>query len=118
MIELALPLAVRRVLAHDLVKENHGRVALERGPLVYCVEAVEHGGSVTQLALPDAAKFTAEFRADWLGGVTVLRSQALAKQADGTLRHVPLTAVPYYAWNHRGPGEMAVWLARAEADRR
>ncbi|MBI2924133.1 MAG: glycoside hydrolase family 127 protein [Verrucomicrobia bacterium] len=115
VIEFDLPMAPRRVLANEKVKEDAGRVALERGPIVYCVEAVDHGGSVTQLALPDAAKFTPEFRADLLGGVTVLRGEALAKRSDGTNKKVALTAVPYYAWNHRGPGEMAVWLPWADA---
>ena len=115
VIEFDLPMTPRRVLAHEKVKENAGRVALERGPIVYCVEGVDHGGSVEQLTLPDSTKLTPEFRADLFGGVTVLRGEALAKKADGTFEKVELTAVPYYAWNHRGPGEMAVWLARASA---
>jgi DUF1680 family protein len=100
-VELQLPMAVRRVLAHENVLENAGRVALERGPIVYCLEAADNGGGVAELTLPDSSPITAEQRPDLLGGVTVLRSTA-----------PNFIAIPYYAWSHRGPGAMAVWLKR------
>jgi len=98
-VELDLPMPIRRVLAHPAVKDDAGRVALQRGPLVYCVEGVDHGGQALNLGLADDAALAAEYRADLLGGVTVIRG-------DG------LTAIPYYAWGNRGDGEMAVWLVR------
>ena len=110
-VELELPLSIRRVYADEQVEADRGRVALMRGPLVYCLEGVDHEASVLSLALPEKAEITAERRADLLGGVTVLRGQALA---DGQ-KPVPFTAVPYYSWENRGIHEMAVWLKRAAA---
>jgi DUF1680 family protein len=115
-IELELPMPIRRVLAHQAVKADAGRVALERGPLVYCLEGADHAGHVQNLVLPDAARLVAEHRNDMLGGVTVLTGEAemVKRNAAGQVTCEPtrITAVPYYAWNHRGPGEMAVWIAR------
>ncbi|MBM4082168.1 MAG: glycoside hydrolase family 127 protein, partial [Planctomycetes bacterium] len=116
-VELVLPMPIRRVAAHEAVKDDVGRVALERGPIVYCVEGADHDGHVLNLVLPDDAKLTAEHRADLLGGVTALRGMALAARKDTqgnvTTQPMALTAIPYYAWCHRGENEMAVWLPRS-----
>jgi DUF1680 family protein/galactose mutarotase-like enzyme len=117
-IELDLPMPVRRVISHPKVKENEGLVALERGPIVYCAEFVDNGGRISNLLLPDDSEFTAEHRPDLLGGVTVLRGRVLAgtaggKDESGAIEPIDFTAIPYYAWSHRGVGEMAVWLPRA-----
>jgi DUF1680 family protein len=119
-IELALPMPVRRVLAHDKVEADAGRVALERGPVVYCAEAVDNGGRAFNLVLPDDAKLEARARPDLLGGVTVVTGRALALSPgdDGrsvATREQDFVAVPYYTWAHRGEGEMAVWLPRRVA---
>jgi DUF1680 family protein len=108
VIELDLPMPIRRVISHSQVEENVGRVALERGPIVYCLEAVDHNGSVSNIVLPDDAQLTTEHRADLLNGVTVLRNKDDASLAQS------ITAIPYYAWAHRGPGEMTVWLQRQD----
>ena len=108
VVTLQLPMPVRRVLADERVAEDTGKVALERGPLVYCAEGVDHAGSVLDLVVPDDASIAAHPRPDLLGGVTVLRGTV--RDAQGTPRE--LLAIPYYAWSHRGPGEMAVWLKR------
>jgi len=113
MIELRLPMPVRRVRSHEKVVGNLGRVALQRGPIVYCAEAVDNNGQALNLILPNDASLKAE-RADLLGGVTIVTGQAKAlhKEADGTVteRKHTLTAIPYYAWAHRAQGEMVVWL--------
>jgi DUF1680 family protein len=119
-IELDLPMPVRRVLAHDKVEADAGRVALERGPVVYCAEAVDNGGRVFNLVLPDDARLEARHRPELLGGVTVVTGRALALHAtdDGrsvATREQDFLTVPYYAWAHRGEGEMAVWLPRRVA---
>jgi hypothetical protein len=115
-IELDLPMPVRRVVAHEAVKDDVGRVALERGPLVYCLEGVDHGGKITNIALPDDAVLSVEPRPDLLGGVTVLRGKGLAavRKADGSVGSEPreITAIPYYAWCHRGADEMTVFIPR------
>lgn len=113
VVTLSLPMTIRRVVADERVAENRGKVALERGPLVYCAEGVDNGGSVLDLILPDAAALEARRRPDLLGGVTVIEGAALSR--DGKAR--TLTAIPYYAWSNRGPGEMAVWLPRQAAAR-
>lgn len=117
-VELRLPMRVRRVAAHDHVVEDRGRVAFERGPVVYCAEWPDQpDGRVLHLAVPDDAELTAAWRPDLLGGVTVVEGQALAvsRGADGLVaaRPRPFRAIPYYAWNHRGSGEMTVWVARS-----
>jgi len=116
LIELDLPMPIRRVLAREAVRADAGRVALERGPIVYCLEGVDHGGHVHDIVLPDGAKLVAEHRQDLLGGVTVLCGEAkvIKRSADGrtTPEAIRIMAVPYYAWQNRGPGAMTVWTAR------
>jgi DUF1680 family protein len=116
-VALDLPLAVRRVVSHEKVEANRGRVALERGPIVYCAEAVDNGERVFNLVLPDDAPLEARRRDDLLGGVTVIEGRALglSPAEDGRSvisREQDFVAIPYYAWAHRGEGEMAVWLPR------
>jgi len=113
---LDLPMPVRRVVSHPNVLADRGRVALQRGPIVYCLEGPDNDDHVLNLMLPDDAKLTSEHRPNLLGGVTVLRGRGLSVQRrpDGSLATGPadLTAIPYYAWNNRGAGEMTVWIAR------
>jgi uncharacterized protein len=111
-VELRLPMPVRRVVAHPQVKDNVGRVAIERGPILYCVEAVDNGGKVRDLVLPDDATLLPRAEAKLLGGVTVLHGSARRVDESGKAAPAEVVAVPYYAWCHRAPGEMAVWLAR------
>lgn len=99
VVELALPMPVRRVVCHEAVRDNQGLVAIERGPLVYCAEEADNGKHLFSLVLGDGLKLVPEHRPDLLGGVTVLRSP-------------DLTLVPYYAWCHCGAGKMNVWIAR------
>jgi len=101
-IVLDLPMPIRRMEAHPLVKADAGRVAVQRGPIVYCFEAVDNGGSVKNIVLAREPKFTVEHKPGLLGGVTVIRG------LDKSGRRV--TAIPYYAWDHRAPGEMIVWV--------
>ena len=119
-VKLTLPMPVRKVAAHALVRDDEGRVALERGPLVYCAEWPDNGGSALNLVVPDEAALTGEFRPDLLGGVGVVTGEirAAVRGADGvSVESIPhaLTAIPYYAWANRGKGEMTVWLARDAA---
>jgi hypothetical protein len=109
-VELDLPMPVKRVKADPKVTANVGRVAIQRGPVVYAVEAADNGGRVSNLSLPPGGELTAEYRADLLGGVTVVKGKALARGEGSDTKPVEFTAVPYYAWDHRAAGEMAVWL--------
>ena len=109
VIELELPMPVRRVSAHEKVEDNRNKVVLVRGPVVYCAEGVDNDGKALDLVLPDNAVLSSEHRRELLAGVTVVKSWALNQS--GKKRE--LVAIPYYAWSHRGPGEMAVWLLRS-----
>ena len=100
VVTLGLPMPVRFVEADDRVEADRGKVALERGPLVYCLEQADNGGDVRQRILTAPAEWQPEPRPDLLGGITVLTNGEL-------------TAVPYFAWGHRGAGSMAVWLREA-----
>lgn len=111
IVELNLPMEPRRVLSHEKIIANNGKVALLRGPVVYCLEGTDHPGTdLTKLTLPRAAELKAEYRPDLLGGVTVLTGKAL--DAEG--KPVDLTAVPYYAWANREKGQMTVWIDELE----
>jgi len=116
IVELELPMPIRTVIAHHAVAANRGRVACERGPLVYCLEAVDNGGSIADLVVPPDTRLRPQHQPDLLGGVTVITGEAqrVVRQPDGSVSRRPatITAVPYYAWAHRELGEMAVWIAR------
>ena len=94
-----LPMPVRKVRAHERVESCAGRVTLMRGPLVYCLEEVDHDDDPEALSVRPDTQFIAEPTPALLGGVTVIRDTAKA-----------LTAIPYYAWNNRVPGKMIVWI--------
>jgi len=109
VVELKLPMPIRRVVANELVVADAGRVALQRGPVVYCAEWADNpGGQVRGLVLPDAQPLTASFAPELLHGVETIHGRVRnAKQVEQDF-----TAIPYYAWANRGKGEMAVWLRR------
>jgi DUF1680 family protein len=115
VVELSLPMPVRRVVANDAVEADRGRVAIERGPLVYCAEWPDNDGRVSNLVLPDGAALEAEMRPDLLNGVVVIQGEAEAvseKAGKVVSEKTPVTLIPYYAWANRGRGEMEVWIAR------
>ncbi len=125
-IRLTLPMPVERVESHPHVLGNLGRIALRRGPLIYCIEQADHAHTdVWDIALPGDAELTSKFVPDLLGGVTVLRGQAVAQevaqeaplyrpaQPQRPFRPAVLTAIPYYVWANREPGPMQVWIPQA-----
>jgi hypothetical protein len=117
-IALNLPMPVRRVVANERLKEDQGRFALQRGPIVYCMEGTGMpGGRVLDLFFPDSATFTAEYRDDLLNGVEVIRGRGISTRRTLTKEVVTdatedVVAIPYYAWANRGKSEMTVWSAR------
>jgi DUF1680 family protein len=104
-LELILPMPVRRVAAHPSVEGNRGKLALQRGPLVFAAEAADNGGRVLDLALPTGPELRARYREDLLGGVVAIEGTAFRGGSE-----VPFVAIPYFSWANRGPGEMAVWI--------
>jgi len=123
VIQMELPMDIQRMEANQRVSADVGRIAIQRGPIVYCLEAVDNGGKVRHLSLPRSSELKAEFEAALLGGVTVIKGLALAAEPiDWNDRlyapapcgkQVEFKAVPYYAWDNREPGEMVVWLPEA-----
>jgi len=102
-------------------------VALQRGPLVYCLEAVDNHGHVRHLVIPPEAQLKAYHRSDLLGGVTVVTGQAAAlsravwpaglylpSASVPGVTSVEFTAIPYFANANRQPGEMMVWMAETD----
>jgi DUF1680 family protein len=123
VIELNLPMPVRRVVASEQVAADRGRVALQRGPLVYCAEWPDNpNGRVRNLVLPDSGPLTAEFKPGLLNGVEIIKSKAigLAYDENGKLTRSEqdFTAIPYYAWANRGRGQMIVWIPNKESEAR
>ena len=123
VVDLALPMPIRRVVAHPSVEADQGRVALQRGPIVFAAEWPDNpGGQVRNLLLADDAILTTEFRAGLLGGVQVVKGSAVALAYDDkggvNRRKQEFLAIPYYAWANRGPGEMTVWIPNRPASAR
>jgi DUF1680 family protein len=111
-IELELDMPVERVYASPNVKADVGRVALQRGPIVYCLEGIDNGGSVRNLCVPK--NLSASFDKDLLGGVMTIQGEALAvsrTEEKIATKPVAFRAVPYFAWDNREPGQMIVWIA-------
>lgn len=120
-IHLFLPMPIRRVQAHPNVAACVGQVSLERGPIVYCAEWPDFAAqNVFHLYIPPSAVLESEYRENMLGDPTLVNKGCVLR---GTVKGVyeapgggtmeqdePFTAIPYYAWAHRGAGQMAVWL--------
>ncbi|HWI55996.1 MAG TPA: beta-L-arabinofuranosidase domain-containing protein [Bacillota bacterium] len=126
VIEVSLPMPVQRIKAHPKVEADIGRVALQRGPLVYCLEASDQSEPVRHLVVPPEASLSAQYRGDLLGGVMVVQGTALATPRAAWheqlyrpaaslpgVTNVAFTAIPYFANANRQPDEMMVWLAEA-----
>jgi DUF1680 family protein len=115
-ITLSFPMNVQKVAAIDSVKQDAGRFALQRGPLVYCLEGPDNKDSaVMNIVVDTAAAITAVYRPDLLNGVMTLTmpGSSAAKQLNSEAllqTRQTVTAIPYYAWNNRGAGEMEVWI--------
>lgn len=121
---LEIPLEVRLLVAHPLVEEASGQVAVQRGPIVYCLESVDlpEGVRVLDVILPRNARLVPRFDPGLLGGVTVLEGRAFAKASpdwrgklyqevmDVPAQEIDVRLIPYYAWDNRGKSEMTVWI--------
>jgi hypothetical protein len=116
VVQAEFPMNVRTVLARKEVQDDKDLLSLERGPLVYCAEAIDNGGEVSRFVIPTNTKFSATYKKNLLNGVVVLKGRASKLDGDGfsnviQKKETELTAIPYYAWCHRGAGTMTVWFA-------
>lgn len=121
-VRLVLNMPIERVRANPAVRMANGKVALQKGPIVYCLEEVDNGiAPLGRIALPVDAELQAEYRSDLLEGVEVVRGKGLvADEAgwEGALysteptheKICAITAVPYCVWDNRKAGQMLVWL--------
>ncbi len=120
-IKISFPMEVKRVYAHPEVSEDAGKVALQRGPVIYCLEAADNPTQPHKITLPANVDFETEYEPDLLGGVVTIATVAeqlddtgwdetLYRDTPPTARPFPIKAIPYYAWDNRDPGWMSVWL--------
>lgn len=120
-IEIELQMVIERIQANPLVRNNNGKVALQRGPIVYCLEEVDNGDNLSNIFLPRGAKLTANFESELLEGIVVISGFAerntvagwenqLYRPVEDQTKTVEIKAIPYYAWCNRQPGEMTVWV--------
>ena len=112
VIELNFPMNVRRIVANDNAEDDRGKVALERGPIVYCLEGNDQAdGKVFNKYILNASQITAAYDANLLNGVVTLSGEAKQLEQDGTIKDVTFRAIPYSTWNNRGPQQMEIWVA-------
>jgi DUF1680 family protein len=126
-VELDLPMPPRLTRGHPRVESTIGAVAIERGPIVYCLEQVDHpDAEVLDATIDPAAPLQTQWQPDLLGGVTTVVAQGRVAEPPADLyspfdaarpptKPVSLTAVPYYAWANRAPGAMRVWIPEGAA---
>ena len=120
VVELNLPMPVQRMAANPNVEADRGLLALQRGPIVYCLEQCDQVAPLDTLVLPVDAELNAEKEANLFGGVVVMKGfgqvapeqdwQRKLYQPVAGMKRVPVKAIPYYAWDNRAPGAMKVWL--------
>lgn len=117
VVDIHFDMEPRTVIANENVAADRGRVAFERGPLVYCAEWPDNEFDIHHIIVNQNPKITATNRPDIINGLITLTTdaQTLAYDATGALvaDKVKLTLIPYYAWCHRGKGNMAVWLPQS-----
>ena len=112
VIELDFPMNVRRIVANDNAEDDRGKVALERGPVVFCLEGSDQAdGKVFNKYILNSSDIQAHFEQNLLNGVIVLEGNAKELQQDGEIKDVKFRAIPYSTWNNRGPQQMEIWIA-------
>ncbi len=128
VVDLDLPMPVRLMEANPLVEETLNQLAVQRGPVVYCLESTDlpAGVRVSEVRIPADLQLAARYDGRLLGGIVVLEGQAVAESGaswqgklyrevqPAALKPVPVKLIPYSVWQNRGPSEMSVWLPRAK----
>lgn len=120
-VELTLPMDVQRVVANALVPDDNGKVALQRGPIMYCAEWKDNDGKTSNIIVTKDATFTTTYEPYLLNGVMVLKASVKTVNVDEvaqtiTTENKTMTAIPYYSWANRGKGEMTVWFPEQVKD--
>jgi len=124
-VDLTLSMPINRVYGHPLIRHTAGKVAIQRGPLVYCLEEADNGANLHHLLLPKDAEFSLEKTNRPIDGMVAIKATALRRNTDNwgdalykreakyTLEKANATFIPYFAWANRGVGEMKVWVEEA-----
>jgi uncharacterized protein len=120
-IEVKLPMEIRKVVANEKVKSDIGKVALQRGPIMYCAEWVDNNGKAANIVMPFDTELQASFNPDLLNGIEVLKSKVPAVVIGDNGETIQtktqnFMAIPYYAWANRGKGEMMMWFPEKVKD--
>jgi len=122
--ELTLAMPIERVMPHPDIRQTAGQTALQRGPLVYCLEEVDNGPRLANVCIPQDSELDLSLDSELFGGVAVITGKALriepAEASSALYRHHSrasyaesefiFKAIPYYLWANRDPGEMRVWI--------
>ncbi len=114
-VELVLPMPVHTISCNNLVRDNIGKVALQRGPLVYCAEWVDNNGKTSNIILPSSTSFSTAFEKNVLNGIQTIQAIVpvinISDKGDAiNTKQQIFKAIPYYAWANRGKGEMMIWF--------
>ena len=113
-VTLEFPMPVRRIKANQKVEDDRGKLAMQRGPIVYCLEGYDQPDHyVLNKYIPEKTSFQVVYDKDLLNGVVVLKGKAEEVLQDGKEKAVNFTAIPYSVWDNRGAGEMSVWIPTA-----
>ena len=112
---------VKKIVSRNSLVYNNNRIALQRGPLVYCVEGVDNDKNAWNMVVPQNTAFEAAYNKDLLNGVVTLKAEVpvVNVSADGlsaVTQKKTITAIPYYAWANRGKSPMQVWLPTVISD--
>ena len=121
VVEVKLPMEVRKVTANSNLKNDIGKVALQRGPIMYCAEWVDNNGKASNIVLPANTAFQSEFNPTLLNGIETIHAEVpvVIVSENGESIHTEkqkFTAIPYYAWANRGKGEMMLWFPEKVKD--
>lgn len=126
IVELLFPMKVLRMRSNPSVRENIGRVALQYGPIIYCLEDVDNGSNLHEIRLPLDVQFDVKYEENLLGGVNIIEVEGervdrkwpieSLYSSQNSIEYTPskLKFIPYYAWDNRGLGEMLVWVREGE----
>jgi DUF1680 family protein len=121
-IDLNLDMPVKPIHGHPLIRQNAGKIALQRGPFIYCMEEIDNGSNLHLLNIHSDEAFEVEYDVELLGGIHRITTTALRAEVPNgeeslyyrnkqwNLKPANSTFIPYYAWGNRGIGEMMVWV--------
>ena len=122
IVDINFPMNIHRTVSNENVTENHNKVSIERGPIVYCLEWVDNNENVLNSVLADTVELTAAELPEIFNQMVMISGDAKSVRRDENNNIIEenkhLTAIPYYAWANRGSGEMAVWIPRTSESAR